>query len=43
MNGEIPKEEWLDYPGIEEGVRGMMFIDKVVESGRSADKWINFE
>ena len=43
MNGEIPKEEWLDYPGIEEGVRGMMFIDKVVESGKSAEKWINFE
>ncbi len=40
MNGENAKEEWLDYPGIVEGVRGMMFIDKVVESGKSEEKWV---
>lgn len=40
MNNEQPKAEWLDFPSAEEGVRGMLFIDKVVESGRSDKKWI---
>jgi len=31
----------LDYPGTEEGVRGMNFIDKVVESSDSQIKWIS--
>jgi predicted dehydrogenase len=39
VSGEKPKEEWLDFPGIEEGVRGMMFIEKVIESGRNEKKW----
>jgi predicted dehydrogenase len=42
MNGERPKDEWLDFPGIEEGVRGMIFVEKVVESGKSTDKWVVF-
>ncbi len=29
-----------DYPSVEDGVRGMHFIDKVIESGKSDDKWI---
>lgn len=37
--GEQPKAEWLDFPGIEEGVRGMLFIEKVIESGKSESKW----
>ncbi len=41
--GEQPKEEWLDFPGIREAVRGMMFIEKVMESGRSEEKWIGME
>jgi len=41
MNGEQPKTEWLDFPGIEDGVRGMTFIEKVIESGKSEKKWIN--
>lgn len=40
MNGRTPMPEWTDFPGIEEGVRGMMFIEKVIESGRSEKKWI---
>lgn len=40
MSGEKPKDEWLDFPGIEDGVRGMLFIEKVIESGRSDKKWI---
>ncbi len=42
-NGEKPKAEWLDFPGIEEGLRGMLFIEKVIESGRSEKKWISME
>ena len=43
INGEDPKEEWLDFPGVEDGVRGMMFIEKVIESGKSEKKWIEFK
>lgn len=42
MNGTASKQEWKDFPGIEEGVRGMLFIEKVIESGRSNKKWIDF-
>lgn len=41
--GEQPKAEWLDFPGIEEGVRGMLFIEKVIESGKSDVKWTKME
>lgn len=40
LSGETPKHEWLDFPGVEEGVRGMMFIEKVIESSRSDKKWL---
>jgi predicted dehydrogenase len=44
MNGEQPKPEWLDYPGVEDGIRGMKFIDAVVESGYNDDvKWVPFK
>lgn len=42
MNGEKPKEEWLDFPGPESGVRGMAFIENVVASGKSDKKWTEF-
>ncbi|HET9055277.1 MAG TPA: Gfo/Idh/MocA family oxidoreductase [Chitinophagaceae bacterium] len=42
LNGEQPKEEWLDFPGVEEGVRGMAFINHVVASSKSNDKWTEF-
>lgn len=43
MNGEQPKQEWLDFPGVEDGIRGMKFIDAVVEAGYNDDiKWIPF-
>ncbi len=41
MNGEQPTAEWLDFPGVEDGVRGMLFIEKAVESGKSDQKWID--
>jgi len=39
LNGENPKDAWLDFPGIEEGVRGMAFIETVIASGKSNEKW----
>jgi predicted dehydrogenase len=42
MNGEQPKEEWLDYPSVNEGVRGMAFVNNVIESGKSDVKWKEF-
>ena len=42
MGGVEPKEEWLDFPGADEGIRGMVFIEKVIASGKSKEKWIEF-
>lgn len=42
MNGEQPKEEWLDFPSVNEGVRGMAFVNNVIESGQSDVKWKEF-
>lgn len=39
LNGETAKDEWLDFPGIEEGVRGMAFIETVIASGKTNEKW----
>lgn len=41
--GRKPTPEMLDFPQVDEGVRGMAFIDKVVESSASSEKWIKFE
>jgi predicted dehydrogenase len=42
IDGVQPKQEWLDFPGVEDGVRGMAFIDNVIESGKSEKKWTEF-
>ncbi|MFD2998888.1 Gfo/Idh/MocA family protein [Pontibacter toksunensis] len=42
MNGEEPQPEWQDYPDVEDGVRGMAFIENVIASGKSDKKWIDF-
>jgi predicted dehydrogenase len=43
MNGKEPKPEWLDFPTVEDGIRGMQFIETVVEAGyNSNQKWIKF-
>ncbi len=41
--GEEPTAEQLDYPGIQEGVRGMAFIENVIASGKSKQKWTPFK
>lgn len=40
--GEKPMQEWEDYPGIEDGIRGMAFIDLVLKSNQSDQKWTDF-
>jgi predicted dehydrogenase len=42
IDGEKPKEEWLDFPGVEEGIRGMAFVENVVASSQSEEKWMEF-
>lgn len=43
MNGEEPTAEMLDFPGVEDGIRGMQFIDSVVKAGYDDKvKWIKF-
>lgn len=32
-----------DFPGMQEGVRGMAFIEKTIESGKSNQKWFDME
>jgi len=42
LDGKQAEPEWLDYPGIEDGVRGMAFVENVIASGKSDKKWIDF-
>jgi predicted dehydrogenase len=40
INGQTPDETWLDFPSVEDGVRGMKLIDAIIDSGKSEKKWI---
>ena len=43
MNGEEPTAEMLDFPNVNDGVRGMQFIETVVKSGWSDnEKWTSW-
>ena len=42
LEGRQPGEEALDYPKVDEGIRGMAFIDTVVKSNQSDQKWTEF-
>ena len=42
LNSEQPKPEWLDIPGVEDGIRGMAFIENVVASSQSNEKWRDY-
>jgi predicted dehydrogenase len=39
IDGTTPTAEMLDFPGVEDGIRGMAFIDNVVLSSQSSAKW----
>lgn len=40
LSGQEPKAEWLDFPSMEEGVRGMQFIETMVASDSDTEKWL---
>jgi predicted dehydrogenase len=42
IEGKQPEKEWSDYPGVEDGVRGMAFVENVIASGKSDKKWTDF-
>ncbi len=37
-----PTKEMLDFPKVDDGIRGMAFIDTVVASNASDEKWMEF-
>lgn len=39
LEGTKPTPEMLDFPSVDEGIRGMAFIDNVVASAESSEKW----
>jgi predicted dehydrogenase len=39
IDGTTPSKEALDFPSVEDGIRGMAFIDNVVASAQSDKKW----
>ncbi|MES2830207.1 MAG: Gfo/Idh/MocA family oxidoreductase [Bacteroidota bacterium] len=43
IHGTTPTEAMLDFPKVEDGVRGMSFIDNVVASSESDQKWFDFK
>lgn len=43
LDGTEPKPEMLDFPTVEDGIRGMAFIDNVVASSQSDNKWLKHE
>lgn len=40
INNAKVDEVYKDFPGIDDGVRGMEFVYKVIESGQSNQKWL---
>lgn len=42
LSGREPTELELDFPTVYDGARGVKFIEKVVESSNSAQKWVSF-
>ena len=42
LDGTTPPKEALDFPSAEDGVRGMAFIDNLIRSNESKEKWTPF-
>ncbi|MES1214186.1 MAG: Gfo/Idh/MocA family oxidoreductase [Bacteroidota bacterium] len=42
LSGGTPTKEMLDFPGPDDGIRGMAFIDNVVASSQSDKKWTDY-
>ena len=42
VNGKFPRKSGYDYPDIRDGIIGMAFIETVVKSSNSKQKWVKF-
>lgn len=42
LEGKEPPAEALDFPTVHDGLRGMLFIDSVLESAETESKWTKF-
>jgi predicted dehydrogenase len=43
IEGREPEPFYTDFPTVHDGVRGMKFIDAVIESGKLNTKWISID
>ncbi|HZF63167.1 MAG TPA: Gfo/Idh/MocA family oxidoreductase [Chitinophagaceae bacterium] len=43
INGETVDSSLIEFPSVHEGIRGMAFIENVVNSNTSNEKWTKFE
>ncbi len=43
LDGTTPSPEELDFPGVDDGVRGLAFIDNLISSNESLEKWTFFK
>jgi len=43
LNKQEATKEMMDYPRVDEGIRGMAFIDNVVASAQSENKWTEYK
>lgn len=43
INGTAVNADVVDFPSVKEGIRGMAFIENVVKSNESSEKWIKYE
>jgi predicted dehydrogenase len=41
LEGKQPDPVYMDFPTVQDGVRGMKFIEKVIASGKSKAKWVS--
>ncbi|MNT55566.1 hypothetical protein D3C72_1928100 [compost metagenome] len=42
LEGNTPTAEMQDFPQVHEGVRGMAFIENVVNNNNGSEKWTKF-
>jgi predicted dehydrogenase len=43
LEGKEPTANMLDFPTVTDGVRGMAFIENVIASGKSSQKWTEYK
>ncbi|WP_020529538.1 Gfo/Idh/MocA family protein [Flexithrix dorotheae] len=43
LKGENPDPTFTDFPSIEDGLRGMAFIETIIEASKSDQKWYPFK